>query len=328
MVASAQPFARRFLCQRQDHGPGGRLRALSGARFSSTPALGLALFFSLAFGSDPTFASGASTGHDSGSGAESGAAHAAPEAAAVSAGGGLCQGFGPQTPRDIANFAGLNRAAFAMAPPAAAMNLCNIHTHTNAEHRGPGFSIQAGGGKSGGYLCNETRELSIEEQIDPTGGHGAFEGIHPGDTIEVHWVFTSCDVTPGPGLGSCVSETCSNPTLRVESQVFLVVNDDDALNFHDFDYAGHQMNGLNQPLSLPTGTGDPIVFRGSTTGPKYTESTCSPYQVTWSVRPSCAKLSYASVNSWAANGNIFEETHSHGVRELVTAPELLAPIQY
>lgn len=241
---------------------------------------------------------------------------------------GICQGFGPQTPRDIGSFIGENAASFAMAPPSAAMNLCNIHTHTNAEHRGPGFSIPAGGSKQGGYLCNETRDLTIAEQIDPTGGHGAFEGIHPGDTIEVHWVFTSCNISPGPGLGSCVSESCANPTLRVESQVFLVVNDDNALNFHNFAYAGHIANGLHQPQSLPTGTGNPIVFRGSTTGPSYTEATCSPYQVTWSVRPSCAKVSYSSINSWAANGNVFGETHSHGVRELVTSPELLAPINF
>ncbi len=294
-------------------------------RLSGTLVALLSLFSTQA-GASGTAA--ASDGHGSdGHGTTQEASDTHAEAPA-SGSGGLCHGFGPQTPRDISNFAGLNRASFAMAPSPAAMNLCNIHTHTNAEHKGPGFSIPAGGGKAGGYLCNETRDLSIEDQIDPLAGHGAFEGIHPGDTIEVHWVYTSCDIEPGQGLGSCVSASCTNPTLRVEAQVFLVVNDRDALNFHDFAYAGHMENGLHQPKSLPTGTGAPVVFRGSTTGPSYTEETCSPYQVTWSVRPECARLSYSSINSWAANGNVFHESHSHGVRELVTAPELLAPINF
>lgn len=239
----------------------------------------------------------------------------------------LCSGFGPQSPRDIRDFSGENLMRFAMAPPAAAMNLCNIHVHGTAEHKGPGFSRPAPDGSTG-YQCNETRDLTIEEQIDLTAGHGAFKGVHPGSTIEVHWVYTSCDVAPGPGLDACLSATCANPTLRVETQVFLVVNDDTALNFDDFAYSGHMANGLHQPRALPTGTGDPVLYRGSTTGPTYSHTSCSPLQVTWNVRPVCAKLSFASLNAWAANGNVFAEDHAHGARPLVTAPALLAPIQH
>jgi len=32
------------------------------------------------------------------------------------------------------------------------------------------------------------------------------------------------------------------------------------------------------------------------------------------------------LDRWAVDGNVFNENHSHGVRQLVTAPELLAPI--
>ena len=46
----------------------------------------------------------------------------------------LCTDMGPQTPRDIASLSGKNLMEFAMAPAATEMNLCNIHTHTNAEH--------------------------------------------------------------------------------------------------------------------------------------------------------------------------------------------------
>ena len=239
----------------------------------------------------------------------------------------ICSGYGPQTPRDISNLSGSNARIFTLAPPSNQMNLCNIHTHTNAEHKGPGFSVYAGDGENGGYQCNGTSNLTAAELEDPSGGHGEFHGIKPGDTIEVHWVHTSCDIEPGKGLGSCLSETCANPELRVETQVFLVVNDADALNFTDFAYAGNIQNGLHQPKSLPTNTGNPVVFAGSTTGPKYTQSTCSPLQVTWSVRPQCTKVDVSSLYQWARDGNVFEENHSHGVRQLVTAPELLSEIK-
>ena len=108
--------------------------------------------------------------------------------------------------------------------------------------------------------------------------------------------------------------------------MFLVVNDSEALDFNDFGYEGNVVGGLHQAKSLPTGTGDAVVFAGSTTGPGYTQAVCSPLQVTWSVRPQCAKVDINSLNTWAENGNAFNEKKSHGVRQLVTAPELLAPI--
>jgi hypothetical protein len=239
--------------------------------------------------------------------------------------GQFCTSFGPQTPRDISNFVGTNPTSFPMAPPASEMNLCNVHTHTNAEHKGPGFSVSAGEGEHGGFQCNETASLTPQE-LAPVEGEGAFEGVKPGDTIEVHWVFSSCDVAPGKGLGACLTEECVDPLLRVETQVFLVVNDPTAMNFNDFDY-GDAQSGKHQPKSVPAGTGTPVVFLGSTTGPSYTQSVCSPAQVTWSVRPTCAKVDIGSLNAWAAKGNAFQEVESHGVRQLVTEPALLSPIQ-
>ncbi|MCI5048146.1 MAG: delta-class carbonic anhydrase [Aquisalinus sp.] len=235
----------------------------------------------------------------------------------------LCEGFGPQTPRDISSAVGTNPVKFTMAPASTEMNLCNIHTHTNAEHKGPGFSVYVGDGVNGGYACNGASELTEAELTPPEGS--SYGGVVPGDTIEVHWVHTSCDIQPGEGLGSCLSDTCENPLLRVEAQSFLVVNDPNALDFTDFGYAGPG-EGLHQPKALPTGTGTPVVFRGSTTGPSYTQAKCSPLEVTWSVRPNCAKVDINSLNRWAEEGNVFNETESHGVRQLVTAPELLDQI--
>ncbi len=231
-----------------------------------------------------------------------------------------CENFGPQTPRDIDQKTGENPTKFSLAQSASDMNLCNIHFHEGAEHKAKDFSIYKGEGDhgySGGYQCGMSKKLS-EAELKPTnevicrGDHGE---LKPGDTIEVHWVHTSCDVEPGPTLGSCLSKSCGNPELRVETQVFTLVNDPDALDFNDLKLAS----------DLPKNTGNPVEFLGSTTGPNYTEAVCSPYQVTWSVRPKCAKLDINSVGQWC-KGNMFEEDHAHGVRKLVTNPKLLSEI--
>lgn len=234
----------------------------------------------------------------------------------------LCLDAGPQTPRDISNGYGLNTVEFPEAPDSDDMNLCNIHAHENAEHRGPGFSIAVNDGAEG-FACNDSRDLTPAE-LAPAPG--AFKGVEPGETIEVHWVHTSCAATPGPGLGACVPEGCENPLLRVETQVFLLVNDRHALDFMDMAYQGFKDDGFHQPRSLPASTGEPVEFLGSTTGPSYTQSKCSPANVTWSVRPLCERLDINSLHRWAESDNVFKETQPHGIRALVTAPELLSPI--
>ena len=243
-----------------------------------------------------------------------------------------CVGFGPQTPRNIDSLQGENKRVFAKAPDSKEMNLCNIHLHKNAEHQAKAFSIYAGDGDGhgyeSGYQCNISKSLTKAELM-PTksavckGEHGALKA---GDTIEVHWVHSSCDVKPGKGLGSCLSASCANPDLRVETQVFTLVNDPNALDFNTLDYDGNMVNGLHQAKAIPDNTGKPVEFLGSTTGPKYSEQACSPLQVTWSVRPQCAKLDINTVAKWCEE-NVFEEDHAHGVRKLVTNPKLLSKIK-
>jgi len=158
----------------------------------------------------------------------------------------ICQGHGPQAPRDIASAAGANTEPFSLAPAGSTMNLCNIHTHTNAEHEGPGFCAFAGATEHGGYRCNETDSLTEAEFAEPAGGHGADHGVKPGDTIEMHWICSTCALTPGEGLGSCLSEACANPQRRVESQLILAVNDPKALDFNDVAYGGNIVDGPHQ----------------------------------------------------------------------------------
>ena len=236
----------------------------------------------------------------------------------------VCEGFGPQTPRDIDSKEGTNKRIFSMAPDYQEMNLCNIHFHKNAEHKAKAFDILAGEGDSRGYECRISKSLTAAELKKPEGD--VCNGLQPGDTIEVHWVHSSCDVKPGAGLGSCLSDSCANPNLRVETQVFTLVNDDSALNFNDFAFDGHKSNGYHQAKAIPANTGAPVEFLGSTTGPKYTEQACSPLQVSWSVRPQCAKLNINTLGKWC-EANVFEEDHAHGVRKLVVNPMLLSEIE-
>lgn len=203
------------------------------------------------------------------------------------------------------------------------MNLCDIHFHVNAEHRGPGCSIFAGAKEHGGFKCNGTAQLTAAERASREGG---CRDLKPGDTIEVQWVYTTSDTVPGPGLETCSTKACTNPQLRVESQVFLVVNEPGAGDFGDYAYRGEAIGGLHQTKSLPTGTGEPIEYQGSTTGPEFTEAKCSPLQASWSVRPQCAKIHVGSLDAWCAS-NVFKENHAHGVRQLVTTLALLSTIK-
>ncbi len=238
------------------------------------------------------------------------------------------KGFGPQSPRDIDSIEGNNARLFSAAPQYKQMNLCNIHFHKNAEHKGGEFTEYAGNGDGHGYMSGYryTGTLNASESKPVAGKTCPSEhsALSVGDTIEVHYVYSTAQVEPGPTLGSCLNDSINNPQLRVETQVYVLVNDDEALDFarltqHDV------KNGLHQALNIPDNTGTPVQYAGSTTGPGYNEK-ASPYQVTWSVRPKVARVNIESVGKWC-KGNTFKEDHAHGVRNLVTNPDLLSRIQ-
>ena len=204
-------------------------------------------------------------------------------------------GFGPQSPRDLRTLSGKNPIDFAEAPDFDEMNLCNIHFHESAEHAGGEFTKFAGNGdgKGSGTGFVYTGELSsaeltpIDKEVCP-GKHG---GLEPGDTIG--------------------------------AQVFVLVNDDKALDFTELTRLGME-DGVHQALNIPANTGDPIEYDGSTTGPGYNEK-ASPFQVSWGVRPKVAKVNIATVGQWC-EGNVFNEDHAHGVRNLVVNPELISDL--
>lgn len=237
------------------------------------------------------------------------------------------QGFGPQSPRDLNQINGLNRRTFAAAPSRATLNLCNIHFHANAEHKGGDFTTYAGPGDGHGagtgYRYNGVLSAAERRPLSFTVGKGKYGVLEPGDTLEVHYVHSSAKVKPGPGLGSCVDPAITNPQLRVETIVVVLVNDPAAADFQALTQI-NRVNGLYQATGLPTDLGQPVSYAGSTTGPSYNE-TASPFQVTWNVRPRVLKVDISSVDRWLRD-NPFDETAAHGVRNLVLNQTLLSPI--
>lgn len=236
-------------------------------------------------------------------------------------------GFGPQSPRDIDAAVGNNHRSFGSAPEYTAMNLCNIHFHENAEHKGGEFTTHAGNGDGHGYgtgfkyngALTAVETAPLDHHIG-TSEHGDLE---PGDTIEVHFVHTTAKVQPGATLGACLNEAIGNPQLRVETQVIVLVNDENAADFMDMAHV-EMVDGYYQAPHIPSDMGTPVQYSGSTTGPSYNE-VGSPFQVTWAVRPQVARVNIHSVDAWLKD-NIFDEDHAHGVRNLVENPNLLSPI--
>ncbi|MCV6625738.1 MAG: delta-class carbonic anhydrase [Cellvibrionaceae bacterium] len=234
---------------------------------------------------------------------------------------------GPQSPRNIDSIAGFNPQLFSLAPPREQMNLCNIHFHHNAEHAGGEFGVPAGLGRKnglgGGYRyggqLSDAERTRVNFQVCPGSGGS----LQSGDTIELHYVFSTATVGPGAGLEACLNERSKNPQLRVESQVLALINDPNALDFKQLTRIDLRRGNYQAP-GIPDFTGKPVEYRGSTTGPSY-NTRPSPYQVSWAVRPKVAKVSIYSLAKWC-KANPFGEIKAHGVRNLVTDPRLLSPV--
>ena len=237
-------------------------------------------------------------------------------------------GYGPQSPRDIDAVEGTNGRAFGIAPHRSLMNLCNIHFHENAEHRGGEFTTYAGNGDGHGYGTGfrYDGELTAAELIpfDKPVGASEHGDLVPGDTIEIHFVHSTAQVSPGPTLGACMTEALANAQLRVETVVAILVNDETAADLTDIAHI-EEVDGYFQVPNLPEDLGHAVTYAGSTTGPSYNE-TASTFQVTWNVRPQVLKLDIGSVATWLQN-NPFEEDHAHGVRNLIVDLDLLSAIQ-
>ncbi|MGA0841277.1 MAG: delta-class carbonic anhydrase [Pseudomonadales bacterium] len=236
-------------------------------------------------------------------------------------------GFGPQGPRDIDNREGRNRQIFSFSPPRETMNLCNIHLHEGAEHKGGEFTTFIGPGDGAGNNSGFRYDGTLTpEELRPLGravGQTAEGSLEAGDTVEIHFVFSSSAVAPGRDLAACSNPMIMNPQLRGEALIAVLVNDSAAAQMTQIAEI-KTIDGYYQTPNLPDNLGDPVTYAGSTTGPTY-NSNPSSLEMTWNVRPQVLKLDITSVEAWLKD-NPFEETHAHGVRDLIVNPDLLAPI--
>ena len=223
-----------------------------------------------------------------------------------------CERVSPQSPRDITNPAGTNPVRFSKALlPITQMRLCDIHFHKPAEHKIPATIPTS----PAGFVCAAKAAPSAPPQAAGEAGHAGCQGVQAGDTIEVHWVYTTCNVDPAPTLNSCFSANCINPQIRAEAQVFRLVSTGQGQDW--------QASGYSQ-YPPPAGSRT-VEYLGSTTGDAYDDQKCSPFQVLFKVRPNCLPLTLASLNRWC-DDNPYDEDHPHGVRKLVTNPALLSRI--
>ncbi|PVB63760.1 hypothetical protein DCO57_01120 [Labrenzia sp. 011] len=236
-------------------------------------------------------------------------------------------GFGPQSPRDIEVDNGKNTRAFGAAPAFPKMTLCDIHFHENAEHKGGDFTTYAGNGDGFGHGTGFRYDGKLTgaelAPVDRKIGESEHGDLVPGDTIEIHFVYSTALAAPGPTLGTCLSDAINNPQLRVEAVIAVLVNDPAAADFVEMAKID-TVDGLYQAPNLPDNLGTPVEYAGSTTGPGYNEK-ASPFHVTWSVRPQTVKLDINSIGDWLED-NVFHEDHAHGVRNLVLNPDLLSQI--
>ena len=236
-------------------------------------------------------------------------------------------GFGPQSPRDISKYVGTNKIVFGAAPPRSEMNLCNIHIHEAAEHRGGEFTSFVGNGdgngRGTGYKYTGSLRPSELRPLSEKVGLTDYGELLPGKTIEIHFVYSTANVKPGPTLAACLSKNNMNPQLRVEAVVAVLVNDRSAVDFAQMAKVS-TLNGFSSAQNLPDNLGEPIIYAGSTTGPSYNLKP-SPLQVTWNVRPKVVKVDILSVGQWFGS-NPFNEVQFQGVRNLILDPPLLSPI--
>ena len=235
---------------------------------------------------------------------------------------------GPQSPRDLDQRNGDNPTVFGNAPNRRRMNLCNIHIHDGAEHRGGDFKTYAGDGDGSGFNSGYLYSGKLSDaELKPVSMKSRSEShrtLPPGSTIEIHFVYSTARVKPGPTLASCQSPQNRNPQLRVEAVVAVLVNNRNAADFVTM--TRHRViDGYHAAPNIPDNLGRPVVYSGSTTGPHYNMRP-SPYQVTWSVRPKVIKVYVLSVDRWL-KANAFAEDHAHGVRNLIINPALLSPMQ-
>lgn len=240
-----------------------------------------------------------------------------------------CDFAGPQSPRDVTGVDGSNPykvEGLQRTTSTEGMRICNVHFHRFAEHRSEGqYDVDKG---REGWACRSAGASSGDGQAAPdeNGGLDEQAPAHDGDTVEVHWAYTTCpqqlideqiaaalekDPKAITGLAPCA---CPGAEIVFEARIFRISKD----------------SGLDTLSNTPPPpTGELARYFGSTTGAVY-NGTCSPIQSGWRVDRSCGELKLSALEAWLQDPRgaiLFNESKPHGVRELVTDPKILSRLE-
>jgi len=211
-----------------------------------------------------------------------------------------CNKAEPQAPRDLTqpdgNFTeGMKVPKSPTLTPSQVLflSLVNVHFHFGAEHKANAYMNDSvivdwdGNTKpEPGYMCEAP-------QLNTTFKFQYCENVTVGYSYEVHYVHSSAGYSAqhtadasadnmDDGLGGAANgRGLLNPTVAVEAQVFLIV-DDDTTGVDDAPDLVHGWKHLTDRKIA--------AYQGSTTGPSHDDSVCSPYAVSWHVDLDCHKV--------------------------------------
>lgn len=161
-----------------------------------------------------------------------------------------------------------------------------------------------------GFYCKTLEEDQDPAMMEPYDWQYC-KSTNVGGTYELHWVHSSGGDGMGPGLGGAFARQ-HNPTIIVQGQVFVIVNDPSGSNDMQL-MGGAPFNDLR---------GDKIMYIGSTTGTSYNnEDTCSPYTIHWHVDRKCQLVSAQSMDAMCKemiDSGMEVDAVPHNSRTLVT----------
>jgi len=254
----------------------------------------------------------------------------------------LCSISGPQAPRDLTTSGSNNDGSFVedgkMYPKAPLLSreqmknlsLVNVHFHLGAEHKADAYQgidlmdlwKSDSNETRPGYVCQKPDEPDIPYEFKHC------KGVKEGYTYEVQFVHSSAgystekiDHSDPPELddglgGAAHGYGALNPTIGVEAQVFHIHSS--APKRGD---GANLVKGFLDSDSNPEERKEVWAYLGSTAGPSFNNTVCSPYQVSWHVDLLCHKIHPADFDDMCKEMKdrygLDDDLSPHGSRELV-----------
>jgi hypothetical protein len=207
----------------------------------------------------------------------------------------------------------------------------NVHWHLGTEHYSKGEFDEEGSGPIEfhegriGFQCRYYNEDDPKFNTPYEWQHCI--GMTIGQTYEVHWPHSKAGMCNTPwqyqtpfydGVfckDNVITANNTAQTIGVQSQTFVVVNDEDYF-YPDL------FRGMIVDEEKEFGT-DVAKYTGSTTGTARDNEICSPFTpITWQVDRKCHLISASSFDKMCGEmksqaDNLSDDLYAHGSRELV-----------